>query len=33
MAQQVKNLTAAAHVTAEAWVLSLTQYSGLKDLA
>ena len=31
--QWVKNLTVAAQVTAEVWVQSLTQCSGLKDLA
>ena len=33
MAQWVKNLTAAAQVTAEVWVCSLAQSSGLKDPA
>ena len=33
MAQWVKNPTAAAWVATEAWVWSLAQYSGLKDLA
>ena len=32
MVQWVKNLTAAAQVIAEAWVQSLAQCSGLKDL-
>ena len=32
VAQQVKNLAAAAQVTEEAWVQSLAQHSGLKDL-
>ena len=33
VAQWVKNLTAAAQVTAEVWVQSLAQCNGLKDLA
>ena len=33
MAQWVKNLTAVGWVTMEAWVQSLAQCSGLKDLA
>ena len=33
MAQWVKNPTAADRVTAEVWVRSLAQGSGLKDLA
>ena len=33
MEQWVKNLTAAAQVTAEVWVLSSAQHSGLKDPA
>ena len=33
MVQQVKNLAAAAWVTAEVWVWSSAQRSGLKDLA
>ena len=33
VAQQVKNLTAAAQVTAEAWVQSLAWLSGVKDAA
>ena len=33
VAQWVKNLTAGALVTAEAWVRSPAQHSGLKDLA
>ena len=32
MVQWVKNLTAVAQVTTEAWVQSLAQHSGLKDL-
>ena len=33
LVQRVKNLIAAALVTKEAWVWSLAQHSGLKDLA
>ena len=32
MAQRVKNPNALAWITAKAWVLSLAQCSGLKDL-